>query len=164
MHELMKLTLGDWSNDGHGKTETIILRSNKSIRQIREAYKKSCLFTHIRLDHNSDIDIKFPKDDWESINKYTIANHYEDDKLTKFHIEKLAPHGFTLDVLGDEMEEFIDGDDIRLTTDHFKRLWLWFVKLSFRNNDWDVQEVEIDPINGFWNKELNVGFGYGLFV
>jgi len=36
--ERFKLILGDWSDDGHGKTETFIVESNKPVDEAREAY------------------------------------------------------------------------------------------------------------------------------
>lgn len=36
-----KLTIGDWSNDGHGRCETFIVISNKPVQESREAYFKA---------------------------------------------------------------------------------------------------------------------------
>lgn len=41
----MKLVLGDWSDDGNGKTEEFILEVNKTVAEIQEAYKQSCKLT-----------------------------------------------------------------------------------------------------------------------
>jgi len=44
-----KITLGDWSNDGHGKKDNFIYQSDSSIEEIREAYKKGAEITGIDL-------------------------------------------------------------------------------------------------------------------
>jgi hypothetical protein len=50
--------------------------------------------------------------------------------------------------------------------DLFTEIWIWFVKLSLPENTIlekaDVKD-KIPVINGYWNKNLNVQFGYGLY-
>ena len=36
----LKFTLGDWSDDGHGKTRIFYVKSNKSVDEFREAHFK----------------------------------------------------------------------------------------------------------------------------
>lgn len=43
----MKLTLGDWSGDGHARHEDFFLLSNYDIHRIHSAYKESCKRTGI---------------------------------------------------------------------------------------------------------------------
>ena len=50
----VKLTLGDWSNDGHGKYEEIIYKSNYPVSVIRQSYKDSCKLTGVQFNHNED--------------------------------------------------------------------------------------------------------------
>ena len=39
-----------------------------------------------------------------------------------------------------------------------------FIALSMPEDfKYEFFEIESDPINGWWNNELNVQFGYGLF-
>lgn len=33
-----KMTIGDWSDDGHGRYEDFVVRSNVPVEQVREAY------------------------------------------------------------------------------------------------------------------------------
>ena len=49
----MYLVLGDWSDDGHGKTEKICLEFNKTVEEIQQAYKDSCKLTGINF-HSAD--------------------------------------------------------------------------------------------------------------
>ena len=39
---LMKLSLGDWSEGGHGKLEEIFLLSDYDVKTLQAAYKESC--------------------------------------------------------------------------------------------------------------------------
>lgn len=40
--KLIAFKTGDWSNDGHGQTETHIYRSNKTAKEITNAYSQGC--------------------------------------------------------------------------------------------------------------------------
>lgn len=161
LKKLVKLTLGDWSDDGHGKTDTIIYLSNKSVEEIRKAYKASCKKTKIRLDHETAIGINAA--DFETAQKHSVASEYEDGDLTKFHIDTLTPFGFSVDKVFKGLEYEIDDDgSTYLYPDTMAALFVWFVKLSLP--DWAPEEIEIEPINGYWNKQLNIGIGYGLYT
>jgi hypothetical protein len=46
------LRTGDWSNDGHGKTNTISIKSNLSVEDIEGAYKKGCKI--VKFDLSED--------------------------------------------------------------------------------------------------------------
>ena len=37
-----KLVLGDWSEDGHGKSKDFLFDCNYDVSKIRQAYKDSC--------------------------------------------------------------------------------------------------------------------------
>ena len=54
MKTLMKLTIGDWSKDGHNRMEHYYLNSNYDVHQVREAYKNSCKKTGVTFNHNED--------------------------------------------------------------------------------------------------------------
>lgn len=38
---VFKMTVGDWSDDGHGKTETFFVSSNKPFKNVISAYRKA---------------------------------------------------------------------------------------------------------------------------
>jgi hypothetical protein len=63
---LYKITvnIGDWSNDGHGKTEDFVYGCNKPLKSIAAAYKKAAK--------------KLP----EVIHPINVFEHYEDKSLT----------------------------------------------------------------------------------
>lgn len=47
---LIKYTLGDWSGDGHGITESFILKSNVNCHSFRDALDRGQKITGINLD------------------------------------------------------------------------------------------------------------------
>lgn len=166
----MYLVLGDWSDDGHGKHDKILLESNVSVKDIQKAYKASCRSTGVSFNGNED----FTEVDrgWEEKGKYHIACEYEDGVLSKFVFDILAKHGLTRKMLEEwDTETLHDDDDpedgFGLFTETYIQLWIWFVKLNLPSSAVikvvDVKD-EIPVINGYWNKNLNVQFGYGLYI
>lgn len=52
---LMYLVVGDWSDDGHGKTEKFLIESNKPIQEVRAAYNKGCKIAGFDLTESACI-------------------------------------------------------------------------------------------------------------
>lgn len=159
----MYLVLGDWSDDGHGKYEKVLVESNKSVREIQDAYKASCSLTGVSFNINQDYTGR--NREWSVAEEYCIATEYEQgfeisDKVKQglkdagFDVEK--HFSFGMDEDGDQVE---DNDVI------FLYLWTEFVKLSLP--DLVINKIPEDNgipvINGYWDKNLNVQFGYGLY-
>lgn len=170
----MYLVLGDSSSDGHSQSDKILLKSNRSVADIQEAYKSSCKLTGVSFNHNQNYTGIVRSSNEES--EYQIATEYERSGIPSKALEVLCKFGFRKKFIEsnkyefDELEETLKyGDDLVTVDsiqDFFVDVWIWFVKLSLK--DTDVLEVvtEIDTIphiNGHWDKNLNVQFGYGLY-
>lgn len=163
----MYLVLGDWSNDGHGKYDKVLLESNCSVKDMQNAYKASCKLTGVEFNHNDDYTGR--DRDWRERENYQICVNYEDSTLSDDAFAVLSKFGLTKKMLKEwDADEMNDDDDeeFALSQDSFVKLWIWFVKLSLPK-DTVLQTVdvkdEIPVINGYWNKNLNVQFGYGLY-
>jgi hypothetical protein len=159
----MYLVLGDWSDDGHGKHDKVLVESNKSVKEIQDAYKASCKLTGVSFNHNEDFTER--KRDYIEKQKYHIAAEYEQgfdvsDEAKQalrdagFDVEKHFAYGM------DEDNDQIEDNDVI-----FLYLWTEFVKLSLP--DLIINKIPEDDnipvINGYWDKNLNVQFGYGLY-
>lgn len=163
----MYLVLGDWSGDGHGKYDKVLVESNKTVKEIQEAYKASCKLTGVSFNINEDFTGR--KRDWMEARKYQIATRYEQgldasrdvsDEAKQalrdagFDVEKHFAYGM------DEDNDQIEDNDVI-----FLYLWTEFVKLSLP--DLIINKIPEDDnipvINGYWDKNLNVQFGYGLY-
>lgn len=164
----MYLVLGDWADDGHGKHDKILLKSNVSVKDIQDAYKASCKLTGVSFNHNEDF--TETKRDWRESDKYRIACEYEDSQLSKFVFDILTKHGLTKEMFKewepDDYGELEEGG-VGLCVESFIELWIWFVKLSLPSVA-VIKVVEekddIPCINGYWDDNLNVQFGYGLYI
>jgi hypothetical protein len=56
-----------------------------------------------------------------------------------------------------------NNEDNYISEKDFVKLWIWFVKLANPAIELKIVKDDIPVINGYWDKELNVQFGYGLY-
>lgn len=151
----MFIVLGDWSDDGHGKSEKILIESNIEREILQEAYKKSVKSTGIGFNCNEKSKIK-------------ICAEYDDNKLTTNTFKILENLKCPFDKIGlkDQSDNNITEDtceEFYFDNDTFLNLLMWFIGLSVKDFEWKKIKEEIPCFNGYWDKNLNVSFGYGLY-
>lgn len=153
----MYLVLGDWSDDGHGKTDKKLFYTNKTVAEIQYAYKASCATTGISFNHNEDF--TGVTRDFREKGKHRVVTEYEQtilsEEILKVLFERECPH----------LGSILEAEDNSIDLDVFIKLWWWFTGLSLPGLKYESQEV-VDPIpviNGYWDSNLNVQFGYGLY-
>ncbi len=144
----MYLVVGDWSEDEHGKFEKVLVEVNKTVEEVQNAYKDSVQLTKISFNNNNKYH------GFDGID-HLICVEYEDKNLSDSVIERFKELGCPKDIL----ENFIE----KPFTDTFTSLWFWFISLSLSNLEYKTTKDEIPNINGYWDKNLNAGFGYGLY-
>lgn len=69
-----RMSIGDWSDDGHGKHEDYIIKSNKPVKDVREAHFRIKEVTGIDIDH--------------------LCRDYEDSHIPSDVEDKLLAMGF----------------------------------------------------------------------
>ena len=151
----VKLTLGDWSEDGHGHYDSYKYISNYPVDMIQQAYKDSCRKKGLSFNRNEDytglgLRHRSPMQIW---------TEYQSCEISKEACKILKKYGI------DATEYFDDIDDQCIYTEDAAALIMDFIGLSMPQ-DWSYQHVKDDfaAINGWWNGNLNVQFGYGLYV
>lgn len=149
----VKLTMGDWSRDGHEESDIFRYISNYPVETIRKAYKESCKLTGLTfsLENYTNLDIRYGS--W----RY-IWTEYEDSHMDEEAIDILKEFGL------DVVELYHLDDTYSFEPKSASDLMMRFIKLSMPS-DWDytLDKDEYEPINGWWNDDLNVQFGYGLY-
>ena len=163
------IPIGDWSKDGHNQSEDVIIECNYPVEEVREAYKKSCLLTGIQFN-NSGVDQNYTglPGDWKEQKKREIATEYEDAYISLVQYRILSSFGINVDkyIESDDDQEFIDANGRMgyiLGVSYFVNLLMEFIGLSLSKFKWKVVKNELPYLNGYWDKDLNVSFGYGLF-
>lgn len=159
----IKITIGDWSKDGHEQYEEFVFESNKTVEQVRQAYKDSCKLTGLQFNHGENYTGLKEHDSYRT--KLKICTEYQDSEISVEALQILNKHNISVfeHIFEDEDTEYF------LDADVFLKLLLDFIKLSLP--DLILEEAsfkkselrDMPAVNGWWNGELNVQFGYGLF-
>lgn len=112
----IKLVVGDWSKDGHEKSEDIYIESNLSIKDLTKAYKKGVSI--VGLDVQSE-----------------VAANYQDSNISKKDLDKLINAGLEI-----ELDE--DGDEFYLDENSYSEIWLFVAKLGNPAFEYSFLEAE----------------------
>ena len=154
----MYLVIGDWSYDGHGKYEKILVSVNKEVIKVQEAYKSSCKLTGISFNHSGDFTGKEEERGLKEAGKYRISAEYKDNSISKEVEAILCEYNYPMSKFDNYKDCFY------LYQDSFVDLWFWFVGLSLPDLEWKKVEDDIPVINGYWDDNLNIQLGYGIFL
>ena len=164
-----KISIGDWSSDGHGKCEYYIFEANHEVEVLQDGYKKSCLLTGLQFNHNENYTgIKF---DWKNSDDYQICTEYEKCTASKIQYDTLKRFGLDLQNYSPNIIEDDDEDKYvwLCDPDLFAIMILDFIKISIIDLEYTEASFKkselknIPSLNGWWNDKLNVQFGYGIF-
>jgi len=130
----INLVVGDWSDDGHGRTETITINTNLTRSEVQRAYKAGVELIGVDLTKE-------------------VCRDYEDHKIDDDTWKKFREAGLTkTDVPVWEEEDFEDISSLWVCPKSFAYLYCFIVKKGDSSFEFKVVE----------NKDLNIG-GYGLF-
>lgn len=138
----------------------MIFEVNKSVEEVQNAYKAACKLTGVQFNHNEDYTgLGLGRGSWSTGTKYQIATEYEQGGMHRETVDILKEYeGFDEHYHEDE---HYNGQWYILT--NFEDFWWWFVQLADPTIEYKKIDNAIPAINGYWNKNLNVQFGYGLF-
>lgn len=152
MEYKFRIPIGDWSGDGHGKDEDMLVVSNKPLEQIRELYFQAC------------DKIGFSLDGSYKETELTPMSRYQDYRFEKETLKALLDFGVKIeqeDIDYIEEQESTDGYDL------FINIILAFIKTQDAELELEVIPSESFPMfqfYGFDDKKRHIGyFGYGLF-
>ena len=160
----IKIPVGDWSDDGHGKCKDIIIESNLPMEALQQGYKDSCKLTGLSFNHNQDYTGLNLKWDHPEYKDRHIATEYQSSTISRLAEKILLEHGIDVWEGFDDAE--FDPEDLAPIDDtsHFVELLMAFIELSVPGLEYSiVKQEDIPALNGYWNDNLNVQFGYGLF-
>lgn len=144
--ETISLVVGDWSHDGHEKTDTIVIKSSLTLKQLQSAYKKG----------TEKVGFDFMK---------TVATDYEESNIDRNKLKVLRDLGCETAVweedyknsLSEKDKEIYAGDDdkaVSISSEEYAEFVLFICTLG--NKDLEYEFVEDKT------SRWNIG-GYGLF-
>jgi len=143
MSDTFNIVVGDWSNDGHGHTDTQLISTVMTFSDIEHAWN----------------DINRQMDDTYGFNLYNICEEYEDWFLTKKQSDAFTAMGINLDEVAEDVSDYsgAEGRDAEyaMGSDNY-------VELIIRLFNIHNPLLAVSRTKNGKKKELHVG-GYGLF-
>lgn len=133
------MTIGDWSSDGHGKSEDFLISSSAPVEQVREA--------HYRIKGVTGIDIE------------DICSRYGEDEVDAETVESLKRMGFLFE------NNSGMGDGI-LSVEEMAKLWLFLLQQADRELELALIEDDIPSLHFSVADQQGrriSSVGYGLF-
>lgn len=139
------IVIGDWSKDGHNQSDNFTFECNVEEADIKKAYLKAVKKSGISLhDAHGRANSK----------ARAICCDYEDNKLDDKAVELLKAIGVDFSEVHLE-EGTIGPEDVA-------RLFFGMVKSQISGFEYKLIKTP-KPLNGFWSKDFNHGFGYGCY-
>jgi hypothetical protein len=129
-----KSTIGDYSDDGHGKTDTFVFKTNKTKEQLDKIHK-SC---------NTKLGFRIGE----------IASDYEDNSIPRKIAKILLDQGFNLN----QYIEYDEEENYTVDIDTLPQLWLSILKHIDPSFEYEI--VDDDLVS--WLPWGDVP-GYGCF-
>lgn len=134
------MTIGDWSGDGHGKSEDFLISSNVPVDRVREA--------HFRIKEAAGIDIE------------DICSSYGEDEVDAETVEILKRMGFLFENKSGMGERI-------LSVEEMAKLWLFLLQKA--DDELELALIENDaPSLHFYGTDQQGrhidSVGYGLFT
>lgn len=142
LSHVTSLVIGDWSDDGHGKTDMTVIRSNLDSEQIGEAYEAG----------SKKLGFNFIEE---------VATDYEDSSLDLVKFKTLIDAGlsieeaFKYDYEIKEAKKALEDEDsegFHLWTESYRSIFLFIVKLGNKDFKYKISQ----------GNQIHIG-GYGLF-
>lgn len=149
MQNVYKLVIGDWSQDGHQKSEFFYFRCNLPDADIKAAYLKACEQIGVGLH-------RVRKGETHT----AICAKYEEHGIPLVSKAKLSNAGVDFKKVGG-LEEHGEWSDISPAS--IAIIFLEMVRVVRPEFQWEAIKDQTPCINGFWSKDFNIGFGYGVF-
>jgi hypothetical protein len=127
MKNVITLVVGDWSHDGHEKTDKYVIKTNLTKDEVQKAFKKAVKLTGF---------------------DFTCFDDYGENRISKKDVILLGQHGIDKDDCFEGGDFDLD-DEFSLYPELYVNLWLKFTKLGNPNFEWSMVEGEDVQIGGY---------------
>lgn len=138
-----KMSIGDWSDDGHGKCENYIVESNFPVERVREA--------HFAMEGRTGISIE------------NLCNEYAQDCIGEDDVELLKELGY--EFAGESYEDD-DGIHYYMTPEEMAHLWVFLLMKSDSELQLKIVDEDYPTLHfyGYDDQRRHIGqVGYGCF-
>ena len=154
------LPIGDWGRDGHGRSDDFQVATNKSKKEIIDAY----ISTSRVLDMAFDEINPFHPTTTPNV-RYLVRND-GDCTLSEEVLAIFKAHDVDLSVFSTYNDYVDDGETgvmVLEEPDDGVELFMSFCKIACPSLTWEIIRPERDYLFGY-GEDLNISVGYGLYT
>lgn len=134
-----RLSIGDWSGDGHCFHEDFVVASNMPVEFVREV--------HYKIKDRTGIQIE------------DICSEYEEDKIEPEIVQALSEMGF-------KFEDNTEMDEGTISPEEMARIWIFLLQKTEPTLRLEIIPDDLPTLHfsGIDKQGRHIGFvGYGLF-
>jgi hypothetical protein len=142
MSDTFNIIVGDWSDDGHGKTDTQLVTTVTTFSDVQNAWTA--------VNKNLKNTYGFTLED--------VCQDYEDNLLTKQQSDAFIAMGINLSEFAEDAEDYVEDGESEFALDSDS-----FVELVIRLINQHNPLLGLSKAPYSHRKDLRVG-GYGLFL
>jgi hypothetical protein len=150
MKNTLKLVVGDWSSDGHNQSEFFYFDSNLSEAEVKAAYLEAVKKCGVGLHRPA-----------RGEKHKAICTEYEERTFPLELKAKLESIGVDFEKVGGS--EIVFGSWGDFGAEGVAQLFLQLVKGVRPDFEYEIINDRVPCVNGFWSKDFNFSFGYGVY-
>lgn len=151
------LPIGDWSEDGHEKSDDVAIRTTNTKEAIQEAYIRFETETHMTFDTNRTT-IGLNRSDM-----IRLLNSYGDRTLQPDVVQKLRDAGVDMDCVSRYVEKDEDGSMYFLDAKEVAVLFMECIKSQLPDFNYTLVKEHSTYLFGHYDDKLNISAGYGIY-
>lgn len=129
MEHIVQLSVGDWSNDGHSKTQYETIKSNISKNEMDLAYKEGAKITGDVIDG--------------------VCDGYEECNVDASFVEKFQKLGFDFKLEKNEIKELKENDELYIDPERWIEIVMFVVKLGNPSFQYEITENNTFHCGGY---------------
>jgi hypothetical protein len=151
MKNTLKLVVGDWSHDGHNQSEFVYFDCNLTEVELKAAYLEAV--------EKCGVGLHRPRKG----EKHTaVCTEYEQRTIPLELKAKMEAVGVDFEKVGGS--EIIVGEWGDFGGKGIAKLFLELVKAARPHFEYEIINDRVPCVNGFWSKDFNISFGYGMYA
>ena len=139
---LIEFVIGDWSGDGHDKTDTFVYKTNRTMDALIDAFKKGSKLIGLPKSTNR----------WHDGIRFAFCEEYEDNRIPEEVVIKLREHGIDIKdhaegFCGYDEDESENDSDWMIDSKGFCELWLRIAQYADSSIVYKSATSEVETIN-----------------
>lgn len=139
------VVIGDWSKDGHNQSDNFSFECTHDETEVKTAYLAAVKACKVSLHH-------------EAKGAVVVCERYQDNLIKPEQLSNLKELGVNFS----GFEGSTKDGGMYCGPQNIAKIFMEMVKSQIDGFKYNAVE-QPKPINGWWSKDFNYGFGYGVY-